>query len=69
MTGSINHSDSLDLDFYSSSEDVPTIVVIEKADKNPNAGKTVMELYVPDGYVNEKIADAINKFNTTNSDY
>lgn len=46
-----------------------TIMQLTKAAKNPNAGKTVMELYVPDGYVNEKIADAINKFNTTNSDY
>lgn len=46
-----------------------TIMQLTKASKNPNAGKTVMELYVPDGYVNEKIADAINKFNTTNSDY
>ena len=46
-----------------------TIMQLNKASGNPNAGKTVMELYVPDGFVNEKIADAINKFNTTNGEY
>lgn len=46
-----------------------TIMQLTKASQNPHAGKTVMELYVPYGFVNEKIADAINKFNSTNSDY
>lgn len=49
----------------------PSIVIYDfsKADKNPNAGKTIMELYIPDGYVNQKIADALNMFNNTNSEY
>lgn len=46
-----------------------TIMQLTKASKNPHAGKTVMELYVPNGYVNEKIADAINKYNSTSSEY
>ena len=46
-----------------------TIVELTKAKENPNAGKTIMELYVPYGYVNEKVADAINKFNKENADY
>ena len=52
-----------------SAEPVFYIMEFTKADKNPNAGKTIMELYVPDGYVNDKVADAINKFNSTNSEY
>lgn len=46
-----------------------TIVELTRAKQNPNAGKTIMELYVPYGYVNEKIADAIIKFNASNPDY
>ena len=37
--------------------------------QNPHAGKTVMELYSPYGYVNEKIGDVINKFNNENKEY
>ena len=40
-----------------------------KADKNPHAGKTVLELYAPYGYVENKIADAIGQFNSTNGEY
>ena len=36
---------------------------------NPHAGKTIMELYSPYGYVNEKIADVINEFNSNNKEY
>ena len=46
-----------------------TVMELTKASQNPHAGKTIMELYVPYGYVNEKIADAINKYNSTSSDY
>ena len=56
---------------FQNSDTEPVFYIWEftKADKNPNAGKTIMELYVPDGYVNVKVADAINKFNSTNSEY
>ena len=37
--------------------------------QNPHAGKTIMELYSPYGYVNEKIGDAVNEFNNTNKEY
>jgi len=51
---------------FKTGEDGTFIVAdCKKADKNPNAGKTVLELYIPYGYVNEKIADAICKFNST----
>ena len=70
LTGSINHSDSLDLDFYSSSEDVPTIVVIEKADKNPNAGKIIITAAAAgDTYLSYEICEAIRIFNDTNEKY
>ena len=46
-----------------------TVMELTKASTNPHAGKTIMELYVPYGYVNEKISDAINKYNATSSDY
>ncbi len=45
------------------------IFEFSKADKNPHAGKTVLELYAPYGYVENKIADAIGKFNSTNGEY
>lgn len=46
-----------------------TVIDFSKADKNPNAGKHVLELYSLYGYTDEKISDAILKFNETNSDY
>lgn len=45
------------------------IVDFSKADKNPHAGKTIMTLYAPYGYVDRKIADVINQFNSTNGEY
>ena len=49
----------------------PPFVIVEltKADKNPHAGKTVLELYAPYGIVENKISDAIDQFNTTNGSY
>ena len=55
--------------YSASSVQEVSIVELTKAKTNPNAGKTIMELYVPYGYVNEKIADAIITFNSTNADY
>ncbi|MBQ1738911.1 MAG: hypothetical protein II108_01590, partial [Clostridiales bacterium] len=49
----------------------PPFVIVEltKADKNPHAGKTVLELYAPYGIVENKISEAIDQFNTTNGNY
>ena len=46
-----------------------TIVELTKAEINPHAGKTIVELYTPDGKVDETISDAIIKFNNSNSNY
>lgn len=40
------------------------IIELTKADKNPNAGKTILELYSQ--YVGEEICAAIEKYNETN---
>lgn len=40
-----------------------------KSSSNPHAGKTVLELYATNGYVDQIIGEAIIKFNETNSDY
>ena len=45
------------------------IVELTRADKNPHAGKKVIELYVPDGKIDSTISDAIITYNDTNSDY
>ena len=44
------------------------IYVITKASENPNAGKTVLELYSTYG-VEETIAEAITRFNETNDSF
>ena len=45
------------------------IFVITKASENPNAGKTVLELYATNGYVDQTVGEAIIRFNETNKDY
>ena len=49
----------------------PPFVILDfsKAEKNPHAGKTILTLYAPNGYVDKKIADVINQFNSTNGGY
>ena len=42
------------------------IVKLSKAARNPHAGKTILELYAPYGYLDETVNDAILKFNETN---
>lgn len=46
-----------------------TLYEFTKADKNPHAGKTILELFVGDYYVSDEIAEAIIKFNDNSSDY
>lgn len=53
------------------SQYVSSFVIVEltKAAKNPHAGKTIMELYIPAGEMNGIISDAIIRFNETNKKY
>ncbi len=50
---------------------IKSFVIIEltKLDKNPHAGKTVIELYSPDGKTDETVSDAVIKYNDTNSKF
>ena len=43
------------------------VITLTRAATNPHAGKTLLELYAPGGYVEESIADAIAKYNETSS--
>ena len=52
---------------YGNSEFV--LIEFTRAKTNPHAGKTILELYSPYGYTQDKIADAILKFNETNNKY
>lgn len=54
---------------YQTAKAQPFVIMEFTKVPNPNAGKTVMELYSPYGYVNEKIGEAINQFNNTNKEY
>ena len=46
-----------------------SIYDITKASTNPNAGKTVLELYATNGYVDQTISEAIVRYNETNKEY
>lgn len=50
---------------------VNNLMLIEftKADKNPHAGKTIIELYLSGGEVDETIGNAIIKYNESNEKY
>ena len=52
---------------YESIKKTCQIVEFTKAKKNPNAGKTVLELYAP--YVTNYIGEAIARYNDTNKNY
>ncbi|MCR5329120.1 MAG: hypothetical protein K6E12_09775 [Saccharofermentans sp.] len=56
---------------YGGTEDGTDFCIAEftRADSNPHAGKTILELYSPYGYTEDKIGDAILKFNESSSDY
>ena len=55
--------------YQSSNQSGFIVVEFEKADKNPHAGKKILEMYSSYGYVEENIGDAIIEFNETNKDY
>ena len=50
-------------------ESVFTVIDFTRADKNPNAGKRIIELFSLYGQTNDEISDAILRFNETSSDY
>ncbi len=45
------------------------IISFTKAGKNPHAGKRILELYSPSGYLDEAMCDALTKYNETNDKY
>ena len=57
-------------DIYNYNNDMEfTLIEFNKADKNPNTGKTILELYSNLGYTEDVISDAIMEFNRTNDKY
>jgi ABC-type glycerol-3-phosphate transport system substrate-binding protein len=46
-----------------------TVVEFTKAKKNPHTGKRIIELYTPEGIVDETLSDAIIKYNNNNNKY
>ncbi|MBR6211278.1 MAG: hypothetical protein IKQ81_09025 [Clostridiales bacterium] len=56
-------------DIYSGQHaDSVNLIIFEKNETNPNAGKTVLELYARNG-INEQAGEAISRFNMTNDLY
>lgn len=45
------------------------VAEFSRAEKNPNAGKTVLELYAPNGQTHNKVSDAILKYNGMDNGY
>lgn len=45
------------------------VIEFNRAAKNPNAGKTIIEMYASYGYTDDAVADAILKYNESSSDY
>ena len=45
------------------------LIELTKADTNPHAGKDILELYTPYGYLDEVTSDAILEFNEDNGKY
>ena len=53
-----------------SNSDYNTFTIVEfTKSQNPHAGKTILELYSPYGFVDSEIGDAILKYNETNSNF
>lgn len=45
------------------------VITLTKAEKNPNAGKTILELYPLGGYADNCIYDTITEYNNQDKDY
>ena len=67
LCGSYYPSEAFSRGRYSVGEFV--IFEFTKADSNPHAGKDVLELYSPYGYIDETTAEAILEFNEDNGKY
>ena len=48
--------------------DIPQLIVLTKADSNPNAGKTILTAATV-GYIDYAMSEAVCRFNETNPDY
>lgn len=68
LCGSIFRPQPYTQNYVSNSEDF-MLVEIKKADKNPHAGKKILEVYSSDGYLDERLSNALKEFNNTNKDY
>ena len=53
---------------YMTGTSIPCIFVFERAESNPNAGKTILNAAVA-GYIDRATAEAVVRFNDTNPDY
>ena len=45
------------------------LYVLSKTSENPHAGKTVLELYAANGYVDRTVSEAIVRYNSTNKEF
>ena len=65
LCGEYNSSDLFSSVFVSNY----AIVDFKKANKNPHAGKKIIELYVADGKIDDTVSDAVLKYNNSNKNY
>ena len=68
LAGSVYHNTGFS-NIYMPTDEEFKLILFTKADKNPHAGKTILELYASYGYVEETVGEAIMKFNETNGKY
>ena len=54
---------------YSRSDNNTFKIVELTKTPNPHAGKTILELYAPDGYIDDAVADTIIKYNDSSTGY
>lgn len=55
--------------YESSSASEFVVIEFDKAATNPHAGKTILEMYSSYGYIEDKVGEAIIKYNDSSSDY
>ena len=67
LCGSYYSNEAFSAGRYSIGEFI--LIEFNKADSNPHAGKDILELYTPYGYLDEVTADAILEFNEDNGKY
>ncbi len=68
LAGSVYHNTGFS-NIYMPTDEEFKLILFTKADKNPHAGKTILELYASYGYTPEAVGDAITKFNDTNGKF